>query len=318
MVNSATNNNPGVAPIALFVYNRPAHTRLTVEALQKNDLSKVSDLIVYSDAPGTAAQAEAVRKVREYISQIDGFKSVTIIERETNFGLAHSIIDGVSRLCEKYGRVIVLEDDLVTSPYFLRFMNDTLNMYKDVDQVMHVSGSTYPIETMEDETYFLRIPLCWGWATWDRAWRHFRKDNEIMSKFDRNMRKDFTFNGSYHSWRQLKSNKNGLINTWFVYWYAALFLRNGLALLPGKSLVKNIGMDGSGVHCGITPGYDNEPKASMIQILPLPIMESKQAAILHERFFRSEYPQPPLYIRAIRKAGREIGRLVNLFRSGRR
>lgn len=310
-------NHTKKAPIALFVYNRPAHTRQTVEALQKNALSKDSDLIVFSDAPKSAVQAEAVNEVRQYIRQIDGFKSVKIVERETNFGLARSIIEGVTRLCEEYGRVIVLEDDLITSPHFLRFMNDALDMYEDEDRVMQISGFTYPIERMEEETFFLRLPLCWGWATWDRAWVHFRKSDDVMLKFDRKMRRAFSFNNTYHFWSQLESNKKGILNTWFVYWYAALFLKGGLTLYPGKSLVNNIGMDGSGVHRMATNNYDVELAATAVQVAPISCKESEEAVKLHERFFKKDYqPIPSIQIRAFRKARRIIGKLIRIIRNG--
>ncbi len=304
-----------LSPIALFVYNRPLHTRQTVEALQNNDLARDSDLVVFSDAPRSAEQAGTVREVRDYIRGIDGFKSVTLVERETNFGLARSIIDGVTRLCKEYGRVIVLEDDLITSPHFLKYMNDALDIYKNEDRVMHISGSIYPIGDVKDETLFLRIPLCWGWATWDRAWRHFTKSNDVMLKFDRKMRRDFTFNNTYHSWMQLENNKNGSIDTWFIYWYAALFLRGGMSLFPGKSLVKNIGMDGSGVHCGTNYIYDMEPSASAIRITQIPVRESAEAVKRHEDFFRKQYSMPPpVHIRIFRKILRAIGKLANAIR----
>jgi GT2 family glycosyltransferase len=114
------------APIALFVYNRPWHTRQTVEALKKNELASESELFIYSDAPKNGKAKEKVKEVREYIKTIDGFKKVTIIERENNWGLADSIIDGVTKIVNEYGKIIVLEDDLVTSPYFLKFMNEAL------------------------------------------------------------------------------------------------------------------------------------------------------------------------------------------------
>lgn len=303
------------SPIALFVYNRPAHTRRTVEALQRNNLAEQSNLVIFSDAPNSPKDTEAVNKVRDYIRHIDGFGSVTIIERDTNFGLARSIIDGVTRLCEEDGRVVVLEDDIVTSPHFLRFMNDALDMYEHEDQVLHISGSTYPIEEMSDETFFLRVPLCWGWATWHRAWRHFAKNIDITSKFDRKMRADFDFNDSHHYWGQLEENAKGSINTWFVYWYATLFLRNGLALFPGRSLVKNIGMDGSGMHCGVSDAYEMEPSVTAIQLERLPIVESGEAVARHERYFRSRCatsPLPTLSLqgRVFRMARRVIGKLV--------
>lgn len=305
-------NSINKAPIALFVYNRPDHTRKTITALQNNFLSKDSDLIIFSDAAQSADQAEAVKKVRHFIGQIDGFKSVTIIERGANFGLARSIIEGVGALCAEYGRVIVLEDDLVTSTHFLQFMNDALDMYEHEDRVMHISGSTYPIERLEDETFLLRIPLCWGWATWDRAWKHFQKNNEVMLNFDKKMRRKFSFNNSYHYWEQLEANAKGLMNTWFVYWYATLFLRNALALFPGRSLVKNIGMDGSGVHCGTDHSYDVEPSASPVKVLPIAVEESKVAVRRHESFFRMSNSRQPQHTRLYLRMAGMIRKLLHL------
>lgn len=305
------------SPIALFVYNRPSHTRLTVEALKKNDFAKQSDLVVFCDAAKTEDQTAAVRDVREYIRNIDGFKSITIVERETNYGLARSIIEGVTKVCEEYGRVIVLEDDLVTSPYFLRFMNDALDMYEHDEKVMQISGYTYPIEHIEEETFFLRLPLCWGWATWDRAWVHFRKSNDVLLKFDRKMRRAFSFNNTYHFWRHLELNRDGIINTWFVFWYAAQFLRGGLALYSNKSLVNHIGMDGTGVHCGILNNYDVVLATSAVQVAPIPCKESENAVKLHENFFKKDYqPTPSILIRIVRKARRELGKLLRVIHSG--
>src|SRR5690348_17752623 len=106
------------APIALFVYNRPEHTRRTVEALRHNRLAGHSRLDVFADGPKVPGDAN-VAAVRAYIRGIDGFASVSIHEREANAGLARSIIDGVTRVCEECDRVIVLEDDMVTTPWFL-------------------------------------------------------------------------------------------------------------------------------------------------------------------------------------------------------
>jgi len=298
------------APIALFVYNRPLHTRQTVEALKKNDLSKVSDLVVFCDAAKTAAQADAVREVREYIRSLSGFKSISIFEREANYGLARSIIEGVTMLCEEYGRVIVLEDDLVTSPYFLRFMNDALNLYEREDRVMQISGFTYPIGKMTDDAFFLRLPLCWGWATWSRAWKYFRKSDDVMLQFDRKMRRAFSFNNTYHFWRQLEENKKGTIDTWFVYWYAALFLRGGLTLYSGRSLVQNIGMDGSGVHLTVTNNYNVRLADTEVRLAPMLCEESDEAAKLHEKFFHRDYSIPTRIVDKVRRVVRRLLRNI--------
>src|SRR5262245_24975653 len=128
------------APIALFTYNRPDHTRQTVEALRKNELAEETDLLVFSDAPGRPDDAERVRQVREYVDTISGFKSVRVVARARNLGLAGSIIDGVTQVCGESGRAIVLEDDLVTSPFFLGFMNKALDTYASEDRVGSVHG----------------------------------------------------------------------------------------------------------------------------------------------------------------------------------
>jgi len=239
------------APIALFAYNRLTHTRLTIEALQKNTLADQSDLIIFSDAPKSEAQAKTVNSVRNYIHHIEGFKSVTIIERKTNYGLACSIIDGVTSVLNERGRIIVLEDDLVTSPYFLDFMNAALDTYQTEEKVMHISGYIFPIDNNDlPETFFLRTASCWGWATWDRAWKYFEKNPEKMvEEYSNEMIKHFNMDGSYNFWNQVEQNKSGLINTWAIFWYASVFKKNGLCLHPAISMVNNIGHDSSGQHC---------------------------------------------------------------------
>jgi len=245
------------APIALFVYNRPAHTRRTVEALQKNALADESDLIIYSDAPKNTATEEAVREVREYIRAISGFKSVSIIERDKNWGLANSIIDGVTTVVNERGRIIVLEDDLVTSPYFLGYMNNALDMYKNDEKVMHISGYMFPIDvTGLQESIFLRNASCWGWATWDRAWKYFENDSEkLLVEFSEQSIYRFNLDDAKDFWMQVEENSTGILNTWAIFWYASVFRNGGLCLHPKFSMVNNIGHDESGVHCSSSDMY---------------------------------------------------------------
>ena len=166
-----------LAPIILFVYNRLRHTHITVEALQDNELANKSQLIIYSDGAQKPSDENSVKKVRQYIHSINGFKDIQIIEREKNWGLANSIIKGVTDVLKNENKVIVLEDDIVTSPFFLRFMNQALEVYEDKHKVMHISGYIFPIDkTGLPETFFYRSPSCWGWATWKRAWTHFERN----------------------------------------------------------------------------------------------------------------------------------------------
>ena len=241
-----------LSPIVMFVYNRPWHTQQTLDALKKNELAEQSHLIVYSDAAKNDELKKSVEKVRSLISNITGFKKVTVVERKKNWGLADSIINGVTATLNQYGKIIVLEDDIVTSTCFLRYMNDALDYYQNVGKVMHISGWNYPISSESlDETFFLRTTSCWGWATWGRAWKFFDKDPQnLVETFTKKDRSDFDFNVRAGMWSQVTGNLSGKLNTWAVFWYATVFKLNGLCLHPSNSLVKNIGHDGSGVHCG--------------------------------------------------------------------
>ncbi|WP_442763324.1 glycosyltransferase family 2 protein [Malikia spinosa] len=239
-----------LAPILLFVFARPAHTKQTLEFLAANDLASDSDLIVYADASRNEKEIAAVNEVRRLVNAAPGFRSVTVVERMENYGLARNIIEGVEEVCKKYGRVIVLEDDLITSPKFLTFMNQALDRYQDEKRVWHISGWNYPINTEGlDDAFFLRVMNCWGWATWADRWQHFEKDtNKLIVEFDRDMIRKFDLENSGAFWSQVISNQKGLVNTWAIYWYATIFKNNGLCLNPASSYVDNIGLDGSGTH----------------------------------------------------------------------
>jgi hypothetical protein len=181
-----------------------------------------------------------------------------------------------------------MEDDLITSPYFLRYMNDALELYKNNDEVMHVSGSTYPVQDFCDESsYFLHLPLCWGWGTWQRAWNNFTKDIDVMQQFDRKMIAEFNFDHTYDYWAQLQLNRKGVMNTWFVFWYAKVYLMNGLSLFPQKSFVKNIGMDGTGVHCSKTNRYDTDMCLMPAKLNVLPLHVSQEAFSAHKLYFKT-------------------------------
>ena len=184
------------APIALIVYNRLTNTKETVNALSKNMLAKESDLTIFSDGPKADKDIEKVNEVRNYLKTITGFKSITIIESAVNKGLAASIISGVTEIVNKYTRIIVLEDDLVTSPYFLTYMNDALEMYENEEKVASIHGFIYPVKKELPETFFIKGADCWGWATWKRAWDLFESDGlKLLNELkNRKLTKEFNFN----------------------------------------------------------------------------------------------------------------------------
>lgn len=244
-----------LAPIALFVYNRPKHTEQTITALKKNVLADESELYIYSDAPKKECDREKVQAVREYIKTIEGFKKVTIIERTENYGLAKSIIDGVSDITARYGKIIVLEDDLITEKFFLKYMNDALERYKDNSQVYSITGYSYMGKEIDSlDTYFLKLGSSWSWGTWKDRWE--KMDTACTGweklKEDRKLRKQFDYDYSYPFFdlllRQMKEEKT---NSWAIKWYWTIFKNEGLTLYPSVPLVYNAGFDGSGEHCGI-------------------------------------------------------------------
>jgi len=259
-----------LAPIVLFVYNRPWHTRQTIIALQQNELANDSDLIIYADGPKDVHDKKITQEVNDYIRTIEGFKSVRIIKRDNNLGLAQNIIDGVSTIVNKYGRVIVLEDDIVTSKYFLKYMNRALDTYDKIEKVMHVSGYMVPINPSGiTETFLTKTMYCWGWGTWKESWNHFNRDcNSIIEVFNNSMIHEFNLYGCENIWRQILENKSGVLKTWAVFWYASIFLKNGLCLNPRCSLTKNIGLDNSGTNCGFLNIFDTTIANYKPKILP--------------------------------------------------
>lgn len=283
-----------IAPIALFVYARPDHTRRTIEALLENPKAAESDLIVFSDAAKTSSKFEPVEEVRRYIDSIKGFRSVTVHRRPHNFGLAKSIIDGVTQVLNEHDSVIVLEDDMITSPHFLKYMNDGLARYAKDDRVISLHGYIYPVSDRLPEAFFLRGADCWGWATWRRGWALFNPDGEFLVEElrRRKLLNEFDYHGAYGYSAMLRGQIAGSNDSWAIRWYASAFLANKLTLYPGKSLVHNIGNDNSGTHCGTSSAFDVGLVNSPIDLSGTPVEHSEKAAKAIERFFRTK--QPPL------------------------
>lgn len=265
------------APIALFVYNRPEHTRRTIKFLQQNLLAEESRLYIFSDAAKNPNNQSLVEEVREIIHSVEGFKHVELIERKNNLGLANSIIDGVSRLVKEYGKVIVFEDDLISSTYTLQYFNDALIRYQDEEKVMHIGAYMYPLkEENLPETFFYRAATSWGWATWDRAWKNFEPDIDlIISRFDHEKKHRFSIDGTMNFWKQILEFKSGKNNSWAIRWYASIFLKGGLTLNPSKSLINNIGHDGTGIHSGMNDIYHVIINPQPIQSFPEKIEENQ-------------------------------------------
>ncbi|HVP08636.1 MAG TPA: glycosyltransferase family 2 protein [Burkholderiales bacterium] len=248
---------PRAAPIVLFVHKRPMHARRVLESLLRQPLAASSPLTVYCDGARSPEEEGAVREARAVVRSLAPAQA-RIVERERNLGLAASIIGGVSEAIDAHGEAIVLEDDLELAPAALEYFNAALQRYRAEERAMHVSGYMYPVRAALPESFFYREATCWGWATWARAWRHFEPDaRRIRDAVQaRGATRYFDVDGSAEFSVMLDRQIAGQLDSWAIRWYGSLWLRGGLALHPGKSLVRNTGFDGSGVHSGSSRAYD--------------------------------------------------------------
>lgn len=251
-----------LAPIAFFVYNRPFHIRKSIESLIKNDLAGESDIFIFSDAPKNDSIMDDVKEVRKYIKTISGFKNMEIIEREKNLGLANSIINGVTFVINKYGKVIVIEDDLLCLNNFLRFMNDALEFYTDKKKIFSVTGYNYPENLMRIprnynyDVYFCPRCSSWGWGTWKDRWDKADwefKDSEKFLK-DKKLQKLYAFSGD-DKVEMMIAQIEGKIDSWATRWEYTHFKKDAYSVYPVKSLLNNIGFDGTGINSGYDKKY---------------------------------------------------------------
>ena len=240
-------------PVAVFTYNRPEHTRLTLDALSKCEELDACVFYFFSDGPRSDDVRAEVEETRSILYTSAELFSAQVIEQPSNLGLAKSIVAGVSDLCERYGRVIVIEDDLIVSPDFLHFMIQSLDHYQDEPSVMQIGGFTIsPPDDLTTDAFLLPVTTTWGWATWKRAWQHFAwtpKDLDI-AKSDQKWLDLFNLHGAGSFSAMLEDRLAGRNDSWGILWWYAVSRSNGLVLYPRQSLVWNGGFDGTGIHCG--------------------------------------------------------------------
>jgi hypothetical protein len=254
MVQAAT----GRAPIAVFVYRRPLHADRLIDSLLANEEVAGSPLFVFCDGARGDFDLEGVTATRRVVRERLG-NLATIIEREENRGLAVSIIEGVTDLSRRYGKVIVLEDDLMLHSDCIAFLNAALRQYANEHSIYHVNAYRYPIPKGAMPC-LSRLPSSWGWGTWERAWAAFEADATAL---DRRIRREnlvaaMDFGGKFPFHAMLRDQAAGRIDSWAIRWYASVLLRRGLAVYPDVSQVLNGGMDNSGEHCGVESAYDVE------------------------------------------------------------
>ena len=238
------------APIILFVYNRPFLTRRTIDYLKKNIYAKNSDLYIFCDGAKNNSDEILVNMVNQVLIDINGFKNVTIKKSIKNIGLADNIVSGLNYISKQFDRFIVLEDDIVTSKYFLYYMNKMLDSYENNMKVYHINGWSPPLNKTNKypPIFFQRMMFCWGWASWADRWEHFDRNFERIDYFyskKANLRNFASLDGGVAIWWQYYLNKFRFKRTWAVFWYLAIIRRQGLCLTFVKSLTDNIGNDSS-------------------------------------------------------------------------
>lgn len=245
-----------LAPIALFVYARPEHTRQALQSLKANALADKSKLYIFVDGPKPDAADDTLQRmaaVKKVIREAQWCGEVAIIESAENKGLANSIIEGATKLVNEFGKVIILEDDLLLHKDFLKYMNAGLGKYEHESQVYAITGYQFPIKFPDsvDEAFFFNDIASWTWGTWKRAWDQFDPEATGWERLEKDaaFRKRFNFGNTMDYATMLEMQMRGEIDSWAIRWYWTVFQNNGFSLVPKYSLVKNIGFDGTGEHC---------------------------------------------------------------------
>jgi len=306
-----------LAPIALFCFRRPDHLARVLTALAANHGARDHDLIAFADGPRDGGDSESVAAVHRQLADWAGrgaFRSFTIHASQANRGLRVSVVSGVSRVIADSGAAIVIEDDLETSPWFLQFCDDGLRLYADEPSAASIHGYCYPLGRPMPATFFLRGADCWGWATWRRAWAVYEDDaGTLLARLrSAGLVRAFNHDGARKLAGMLGDARDGRIDSWAVRWHAAAFLAGMFTLYPGRSLVRNIGLDTSGTHgddevddsLAVTPATD---RPTVDRIL---VGEDPQAWAALRDYFRRTHSMGSRIGRVLRRLGRRkaVGR----------
>ena len=245
-------NKNDFAPILLIAFNRPNHFYQTLIALCKNRFADKSFLYISIDGPISENDKKSQKLIYEYLKIAKNyFAKVIILKNKVNKGLAENITESISYVLKQHKKIIVVEDDLITSKSFLNFMNDALDFYEEKKEIWHINGhNIVNIKNKKNEIFLWRFMNCWGWATWRDRWFNLEINPEVfIQKFNDQMIYKFNLDGSANFWDQVIQNAKGEKKTWAIFWYATIFLNNGICVSPWFSYVKNIGFDGSGINC---------------------------------------------------------------------
>lgn len=282
-----------LAPIALFAYNRPVHTEKALQSLMQNRLADASELYIFIDGPKDEAGRAVTAQVRAVAEARQWCGNVTIVEQDTNQGLSRSVINGISRLCSSHGKAIALEDDLVLSPSFLQYMNTALDRYQSENSVFQIAAYQFPVSMPEGtDVFFSPLSTSLGWGTWSRVWEQYDINAKGYAdiKNDRVLRTRFELEGAFPFYKILERTIRGESDSWAIRFYLTMFLNDGLTLHPRRSLIQNIGMDGSGTNCSDDdPRIDARPVQELPETYPSAIKTDEAAFTAVTDWLREHY-----------------------------
>jgi hypothetical protein len=283
-----------LAPIVLFVYNRPELTLQTLRALKEAEHSQESTLYIFSDGPKEKNDPAALQKinaVREIIRQEQWCKEVIIRESEQNKGLADSVISGVTEVVSKHERVIVLEDDIIVSRGFLTYINQALDLYAKEDHVAGVSGFCYHESTTAPDVFLLPIACSWSWATWKRTWDYYNADSNTLIQRISSTKQQHQFDfGHYPFFKMLEDQAAGRVNSWAIRFYASIFLKKKFFLYPKFSLVSNVGFGAAATHTKEKIELFNKHISNQnIRVIKTSIQDSQETIKLTEAAFKKSF-----------------------------
>lgn len=241
---------PGASPIAIFAYNRADKLAAMMQTLVRCHGFSSSPVKIFVDGPRSESDRDAVERVRQYVSTLN-YDNISYSFRTENIGLRRSIYAGVTELCERFGKVIVLEDDFLLSPDIIVYFDEALRKYTNCFEIWSVCAYMPQVSELRRHDSALLLPTShpWGWATWQRAWKNFDLDAPIDPRNLQSyaFRQRFNMYGLKDYAAMLRLATGGKLDSWFIRWNYLICTRNGLSVFPPRSLVMNDGYDG-GTH----------------------------------------------------------------------
>jgi len=280
-----------LSPIAIFAFNRPKHLDRLLTSLEGNPEFLDSPTYIFIDGPRNSTENEKVQAVEVLARSKTWVRDLHIIKSERNRGLSSSLMSGIDMVLNRHERIIVLEDDLIVSESFLGYCNRALDFYEHLPAIASIQGYTVDIQYTDRDIYFLKGADCWGWATWKNRWDDMSRDsNKLLSQLvEASLQTKFDLDGAYPYTQMLKRQAAGELDSWAIRWHASMFLQNRLSVYPRRTLVENLGQDGSGTHYG---SKDFKPRDLVLfrpEISELPIVETRKARIKIKRVLRQKY-----------------------------